>query len=85
MSQWLEQGCEVCREGVLSGQWSPEAAARSGGTNLPPKQVACNVQAHAYLHHCDLCGAWWEFGERSAYVISEVEARQTFSSFFVLG
>jgi hypothetical protein len=82
VTKWLEQGCEACREGVLSGEWSPETVARLGGTNLPPKRVSSNLQAHAYLHHCDRCGAWWEFGERSAYVISEDEARSTFSSFF---
>lgn len=80
--RWSEQGCEACRQGVLSGEWSPEAAARTGGTNLPPKRVVSNLQAHAYLYHCDRCGAWWEFGERSAKVIGETEARQTFQSYF---
>jgi hypothetical protein len=79
---WLEHGCEACRAGVLSGEWSPEAVAHTGGTNLAPRRVVSNLQAHAYLHHCDRCGAWWEFGERSAKVISDAEARQTFQSYF---
>ena len=48
---WSEQGCEVCREGVLPEEWSPEAVAHTGGTNLRPGRVASNLQAHAYLHH----------------------------------
>lgn len=78
----MGQGCEACREGVLPGEWAPETAARLGGTNLPPKRVSSNFPAHAYLHHCDRCGAWWAFGERSACVISDEEARRTFPSFF---
>lgn len=79
---WSEQGCEACRDGVLSGEWSPETVARLGGTCLPPKRVASNLKIHAYLHYCNSCGAWWEFGERYAKVISETKARRAFESYF---
>jgi hypothetical protein len=82
MSTWDTQGCSRCRQGVLSGMYSPEAAVRHGLELLPPAHVATNLEAHAHLHHCSECDAWWEFGEREAHVISESEAHKTFAGYF---
>lgn len=82
MSNWSEQGCELCRQGVLSSEWSPEVVTRFGGKTLPPRHVLTSLEQHAALHYCDCCGAWWEFGERTASVIDEAEARRLFPAHF---
>ena len=82
MSTWNDQGCQQCRQGVLSGMYSPEVAKRQGMELMPPAYVMTSVEAHAHLHHCGVCGSWWEFNEREAHVISEHEARSTFSAYF---
>ena len=48
----------------------------------PPEIIATSVKAHAHLRKCPNCGSWWEEGERESHVISETEARQTFSTYF---
>lgn len=65
--------------------YSPEAAARQEMELLPPVYVATSIEAHAHLHHCSDCGAWWEFNEREARVILEAEARHTFAAHFING
>lgn len=82
MIAWFNQGCDQCRQGVLSGMCWPEAAMRQGVSVLPPAFVTTSSEAHAHLHHCAACGSWWEFGEREAHVISEDEARSTFAAYF---
>lgn len=72
MNEWMKQGCEICRTGVLSGHW------------LPPYLVTTNYEAHARLHKCNDCGAWWEENEREAHVISEKEAQATFHEYFAM-
>ena len=64
----VETGCAVCRSAVLAGS--------------PPEIIATSVKAHAHLRKCPNCGSWWEEGERESHVISETEARQTFSTYF---
>ena len=70
MTDWMCQGCEQCRRGVLSGR-----------ADLPAP-VAVSRAAHAYLRHCPACGAWWEENEREVHVIGEDEARRTFAAHF---
>ena len=72
-------GCEICRHGVYSGEYS-----LFEGGSAQPARVADSIeaQAQAQLHHCSLCGAWWQFNAREAHVISETEARQTFHAHF---
>ena len=82
VSEWFNRGCEQCRQGVLSGMCSAEAALRQGVPVLPPAFVTTSIEAHAHLHHCAACNSWWEFGEREAHVISEVEAQSTFAAYF---
>ena len=65
---WMCQGCEQCREGILSGR--PDL----------PAPVAVSRAAHAYLRQCPTCGACWEEGEREAHVIGEDEVRRTFAA-----
>jgi hypothetical protein len=66
---WFRQGCERCRQGILSGaDW--------------PAELAVNVELHAALHRCAACGAYWEINEREAHVISEEEARTSFPTTF---
>ena len=71
-------GCESCRHGVYSGECSPF----EGGI-AQPARVADSIQGQAQLHHCTLCGAWWQFNSREAHVIPESEARQTFHAYFL--
>ena len=82
MSAFESQGCTECRQGVLSGMYSAEAAERQGQPQMSPAHVATSNEAHAHLHHCDSCNSWWEFNEREAHVISEHEARNTFPAYF---
>jgi hypothetical protein len=70
MPNWFEQGCDVCRQGVLSGE------------SANPAPVGVNIPAHARLRRCQACGAWWEENEREAHVISEQQARSTFEDLF---
>ena len=70
-------GCEICRHGVYSGEYS-----LFEGGSAQPACVADSIEAQAQLHHCSLCGAWWQFNAREAHVISETEARQTFHAHF---
>ncbi len=69
-SSWQQSGCQACRDGVLSSRWNP------------PTKVFTSVSSHARLARCRLCGAWWQESEREAHVISEAEARATFSGYF---
>jgi len=82
MSEWMKTGCADCRNGVLSGMYSPEAAALQGVQVLPPAFVYSSIAAHARLYRCQNCGAWWEFNEREAHVIAENEAKMTFADYF---
>lgn len=71
MSERLYTGCESCRNGVLSGHWSP------------PYLMCTSIEYHARLHHCSQCGSWWEENEREAHVIPEEEAQRTFHEHFL--
>ncbi len=73
MGDWMQQGCDQCRQGILSGR---------GDTPAP---VAVSLAAHAFLRRCPACGAWWQLNEREAHVIPEDEARQTFADHFRAG
>ncbi len=61
MISWEEKGCKVCRT-----KWE---------TGVQPTQLAANLERHAHLHHCDLCGAYWENNERYADLIAEAQVR----------
>lgn len=67
-SSWFRKGCPTCRQEFLSGSFPPT--------------LATSVEHHAHLHRCGVCSAYWEQGERSAYVISERTARQHFPEYF---
>lgn len=82
MCEWMKTGCADCRNGVLSGMYSPEAAARQGSSVAPPTFVYSSSGACAHLYHCRNCGAWWEFNAREAHVIAEDEAEKTFAEYF---
>lgn len=82
MSDWMENGCAECRTGVLSGMYSPEAAARQGRSIAPPTFIYRSIAAHTDLYRCCNCGAWWEFNAREAHVIAEDEAKKKFSKHF---
>lgn len=72
---WMKNGCEECRSGVLSGIYSPEAAARLQLPLKPPTFVYTSIDACVDLYRCNQCGAWWEFNQREAHVISEDVAK----------
>lgn len=55
--------------------YSPEAAARFQLAVKPPTFKYTSVAARVSLYRCDQCGAWWEFNEREAHVISEDAAK----------
>jgi hypothetical protein len=82
MSVWMKAGCEECRNGVLPGMYTPEAAARQQKEVAPPTYVCSSIASHAHLYRCRKCGAWWEFNAREAHVIAESEAKMTFAEFF---
>lgn len=70
MTNWNEQGCMHCRQQWMEGS--------------PPPELAVNLELHARLHRCIVCGAYWEQNERYANVISEVEARQSYPAAFAI-
>jgi len=72
---WMKNGCEECRGGVLSGMYSPEAAARFQLPVKPPTFVFTSIEACVDLYRCTQCGAWWEFNQREAHVINEDVAK----------
>jgi hypothetical protein len=82
MSEWMKTGCDECRDGVLSGMYSPKAAARQGRSAAPPSFTYSSIAAHSHLYRCQTCGAWWEFNTREAHVIAEEEAKTTFAEYF---
>jgi hypothetical protein len=61
MSSWKDQGCAVCRQLWRSGQ--------------RPEELAVNIQLHARLFQCGVCGSYWEENERYAVVIPEPTVR----------
>jgi len=67
---WFKQGCEICRQGVLSGSSSS------------PALVGTSIANHAHLRRCHACGSWWEENEREAHVISEADVLGTFKDLF---
>jgi len=71
VASWSYQGCDECRNGVLSG----------GRDNS--ERVASSVKHHAHLLRCRFCGSYWQEGEREAHVITEAEARSAFPEHFV--
>lgn len=82
MSEWMKTGCEQCRNGVLSGMYSPETAARQGRPVAPPSFIYSSVAARAHLYRCQICDAWWGFYAREGHVIAEDEAKTTFAEYF---
>lgn len=82
MSEWMRTGCEECKNGVLSGMYSPEAAARQGRPVTPPSHIYSSIAEHAHLYRCLSCGVWWEFNAREAHIIAEDEAKTTFAEYF---
>ena len=63
VTPWEKQGCDACRM----------AWARGGSE--PLRLLGTNSAMHARIHQCALCRAYWEEGERSAWQVSEQEAR----------
>jgi len=78
MGEWMKQGCSSCRQGVLSGMYSPSAAEWQGVAVMPPSYVGTSDAEHAHLYKCQECGAWWRFNEREAHVIAEEEVKSVF-------
>ena len=72
-----QSGCEKCQNGVYSGEYS-----LFEGGSAQPARVADSLTAQAQLHHCTMCGAWWQFNQREAHVIPEQEARSVFADYF---
>lgn len=72
---WMKKGCQECRHGVLSGMYSPETAAKFQLPVKPPTFVYSSIKACVDLYRCEQCGAWWEFNQREAHVISEDAAK----------
>jgi hypothetical protein len=72
---WVKKGCDDCRQGALSGMYSPEAAAKFQLPVEPPTFVYTSIEAGVHLYRCNECGAWWEFNQREAHVISESAAK----------
>lgn len=72
---WMKNGCDECRQGVLSGMYSPEAAAKFQLPVKPPTFVYTSVEFCVQLYRCNQCGAWWELNQREAHVISENVAK----------
>ncbi|MFT4163497.1 hypothetical protein [Shinella sp.] len=67
---WFMQGCDRCRQGILSGKADN------------PELIVTSVRMHAHLRRCWFCAAWWEDGEREAHVVEEREARVLFPEAF---
>lgn len=65
---WKSKGCEVCRSLWESGRH--------------PRELAVSYALHSRLHHCDVCGTYWEQLERYADVIDEGEARKLYPDTF---
>jgi hypothetical protein len=63
MSGWLDKGCAVCRQGVLSGRYPP------------PTCIGIIAEGWAFLYRCEACGSYWIFNLREAHIISAAEAR----------
>jgi hypothetical protein len=68
MLSWQEKGCEICRR-----QWE---------TGEQPPEIAINIERHAHLHKCNVCGTYWEQVERFAEPIEESQARKFFPDAF---
>lgn len=68
MLPWGKRGCEVCRR-----QWE---------TGEQPPKIATNIELHAHLHRCTVCGTYWEQNERSAESIRESRARKFYPKAF---
>jgi len=64
-TDWLSQGCEECRAGVLSARWRP------------PYIVSESLGLHTRLHRCTRCQSWWEENEREAHVIFDTELKKS--------
>ncbi|BBO31971.1 hypothetical protein PLANPX_1583 [Lacipirellula parvula] len=40
------------------------------------------MEQHAFLHKCDVCNAYWRYGDREAHVIPQSQAREEFPDAF---
>jgi hypothetical protein len=67
MTDWESQGCSECRKAALSVNSDPTL-----------RFVADCIEAHARLHQCELCGAYWIENEREMHEISASEASKIF-------
>ena len=76
--EWMQKGCDACRQGVLSGMYSPEVATKFQLPVAPPTFTYRSVEACVDLYRCNQCGAWWEFNQREAHVISQDTAKTIF-------
>jgi hypothetical protein len=64
ITPWEQQGCAACR------------AAWNTADRVPLRLLGTNVEMHAHIHQCTLCGSFWEEAERYAHQVPEAEARR---------
>jgi len=57
------RGCDVCREGVYTGE-QPRFVAATTATDL--------------LYRCEVCGTWWIGDGHSTHPVSDEVARERF-------
>jgi hypothetical protein len=69
MKNWFDSGCEFCQRCALTS-WDPMI------------ELGDSADMHAYLRQCPKCGAFWQYNEREAHVIDELEARHDFPEAF---
>lgn len=66
---WMQLGCEFCR-GCALASWEPMI------------ELGDNAELHAYLRQCPRCDAYWQYNEREAHVVDELEAKRDFPTAF---
>lgn len=45
-------------------------------------ELGDNAELHAYLRQCPRCDAYWQYNEREAHVVDELEAKRDFPTAF---
>jgi hypothetical protein len=72
IKDWYSQGCADCRQAVLSGNY-----------NGALMKLTTNIRAHAILHRCKQCGAFWIENEREAHEIDQTKVAEVFGQQFL--
>jgi hypothetical protein len=66
----LLPGCAQCRKGAYGASWPP------------PELIAVNGDGPVYLHQCSICSTFWQFDQRFANPVPEMQARKDFPAYF---